>query len=52
MKQLTEKPAEPSTEYLYNIVVGVYGKKENAEKNLQDVKKLYPDAFIKKTVRK
>lgn len=34
-------------EYLYNIVVGAYAKKENARKMLEKVKLTYPDAFIK-----
>ena len=38
-------------QYLYNVVVGVYGVKTNAEAALKDVKKNYPDAFIKRTVK-
>lgn len=36
----------------YNIVVGVYSVEENAKKRLEEVKKVYPDAFIKKTIVK
>ena len=32
---------------LYRIQIGAYSKKENAEKRLLEVKKNYPDAFIK-----
>lgn len=38
-------------QYYYNIVVGVYGNKDNADAALKEVKKVYPGAFIKKTVK-
>ena len=41
----------PEKQYLYNVVVGVYGVKSNAEAALAEVKKAYPDAFIKRTVK-
>ena len=41
----------PEKQYLYNVVVGVYGVKSNAEAALAEVKKTYPDAFIKRTVK-
>lgn len=37
--------------YLYNIVVGVYGKMDNAKNALKEVQKVYPGAFIKRTVK-
>lgn len=53
-----EKPADKSgksgksdKEYLYNVVVGVYGVKSNAEAHLREVQKEYPGAFIKRTVK-
>lgn len=56
MEQLSStKPAEqPKTDektIMYNIVVGVYGKKENADAALKEVKKVYPGAFIKGMVK-
>lgn len=56
MQQLDEKPAELTTEkvekqYYYNIVVGVFGNKSNADAELKQVQKVYPKAFIKKTVK-
>ena len=46
----TEKPKETTqTGTLYNVVVGVYSKKENAQEFLKKVQKNYPDAFIKIT---
>jgi len=46
-----EKPADTDKNYLYNIVVGVYANKKNADEALKYVKKDYPTAFIKKTVK-
>ena len=50
-----EKPADKSDksgkEYLYNVVVGVYSVKSNAEAHLREVQKEYPGAFIKRTVK-
>lgn len=50
-----EKPADKSgkseKEYLYNVVVGVYSVKSNAEAHLREVQKEYPGAFIKRTVK-
>ena len=48
-EQSEEAEAKPATTKLYNIVVGVYSKKENAQEFLKEVKKKYPDAFIKIT---
>ena len=45
----TEKPKEAAATTLYNVVVGVYSKKENAQEFLKKVQKNYPDAFIKIT---
>lgn len=44
-----ETEAKPATTKLYNVVVGVYSKKENAQEFLKKVQKTYPDAFIKIT---
>lgn len=49
-----EKPADKSDtskKYLYNVVVGVYSVKSNAEAHLREVQKEYPGAFIKRTVK-
>ena len=50
-----EKPVDKSDksgkEYLYNVVVGVYSVKRNAEAHLREVQKEYPGAFIKRTVK-
>lgn len=55
MEQLAAKPVEqPKTEekaVMYNIVVGVYGVKENADAALKEAQKTYPNAFIKRTVK-
>ena len=55
---IEEKPADKSDksgksdkEYLYNVVVGVYSVKSNAEAHLREVQKEYPGAFIKRTVK-
>ncbi len=49
-----EKPvdkSDTSKKYLYNVVVGVYSVKSNAEAHLREVQKEYPGAFIKRTVK-
>ena len=46
----TQEKTEAKT-YLYNVVVGAYGVKENADRALKEVQKVYPDAFIKRTVK-
>ena len=53
MEQLSAKPVEQPEEKttMYNIVVGVYGIKENADAALKEVQRNYPNAFIKKTVK-
>lgn len=52
MEQLSAKPVEQSEKTtMYNIVVGVYGVKENADAALKEVQRNYPNAFIKKTVK-
>ena len=53
MEQLSTKPVEQPEEKttMYNIVVGVYGIKENADAALKEVQRNYPNAFIKKTVK-
>ena len=48
----SDKPKETSTgtsAILYNVVVGVYSNKQNAQEFLKQVQKNYPDAFIKTT---
>lgn len=52
MSQLSvEQPKTEEKTTLYNIVVGVYSKKENADAALKEIQKNYPNAFIKKTVK-
>lgn len=48
-----DKPdkSDTSKKYLYNVVVGVYSVKSNAEAHLREVQKEYPGAFIKRTVK-
>ena len=46
-----ESTGKSGKEYLYNVVVGVYGVKSNAEAHLKEVRKEYPKAFIKRTVK-
>jgi hypothetical protein len=46
----TQEKTEAKT-YLYNVVVGAYGVKKNADRALKEVQKVYPDAFIKRTVK-
>jgi hypothetical protein len=43
--------SDASKKYLYNVVVGVYSVKSNAEAHLREVQKEYPGAFIKRTVK-
>lgn len=38
--------------YRYNVTVGVYSVENNARERLKEVQKIYPDAFIKKTIVK
>lgn len=42
---------EPKIQTLYNIVVGAFSEKTNAQKFLEKVRMDYPDAFIKKTIK-
>ena len=53
MEQLSTKPVEQPEEktIMYNVVVGVYSVKENADTALKEVQRNYPNAFIKKTVK-
>ena len=46
-----DKSDTSKKEYLYNVVVGVYSVKSNAEAHLREVQKEYPGAFIKRTVK-
>ena len=45
------QPAVES-EYLYRVCVGSYGVEANARARLKEVKEVYPDAFLIKTVKK
>jgi hypothetical protein len=47
----TAAPVKNDPKYLYNVVVGVYGVRSNAEAALKEVQKICPDAFIKRTVK-
>lgn len=47
----SDKSGKSDKEYLYNVVVGVYSVKSNAEAHLREVQKEYPGAFIKRTVK-
>lgn len=40
------------SDYLYRVCVGTYSIEANARERLKEVKKVYPDAFLIKTVRK
>lgn len=42
---------EPKIQTYFNVVVGVFSEKTNAESFLEKVRTAYPDAFIKKTVK-
>jgi hypothetical protein len=46
-----DKSGKADKVYLYNVVVGVYSVKSNAEAHLREVQKEYPGAFIKRTVK-
>ena len=46
-----DKSDKSDKKYLYNVVVGVYSVKSNAEAHLREVQKEYPGAFIKRTVK-
>ena len=46
-----DKSDKSDKQYLYNVVVGVYSVKSNAEAHLKEVQKEYPGAFIKRTVK-
>ena len=50
-KKPVDKSDKSDKEYLYNVVVGVYSVKSNAEAHLREVQKEYPGAFIKRTVK-
>jgi hypothetical protein len=47
----SNKSGKADKVYLYNVVVGVYSVKSNAEAHLREVQKEYPGAFIKRTVK-
>ena len=47
----SDKSGKADKVYLYNVVVGVYSVKSNAEAHLREVQKEYPGAFIKRTVK-
>ena len=51
--ELTPAPttSAPATKTVYNVVVGSFEKRENAEAWLEKVRNTYPGAFIKATVR-
>ena len=40
------------SDYLYRVCVGTYSVEANARARLKEVKEIYPDAFLIKTVRK
>ena len=40
------------SDYLYRVCVGAYSVEANARKQLKEVKTIYPDAFLIKTVKK
>lgn len=43
-----QNPAEPSDGTIYRVVSGAFRSKENATKHLDAIKKIAPDAYIKK----
>lgn len=51
VEEIKNTVSAPEKKYIYNVVVGAYGVKSNAEKALKEAKKYFPDAFIKTTVK-
>ncbi len=44
-------PKAPTAQTIYNVVVGAFTDKSNAQKRLEEARKIYPDAFIKATIK-
>jgi hypothetical protein len=45
-------PTNERSDYLYRVCVGSYTVEANARERLKDVKQVYNDAFLIKTVKK